>query len=252
MKYYFLASYLPDIQRDDTKIRVSLSDLLEERFHIPPGDWKEIELILLGRDIFIIERLLSGKSVSIEYSLFDVEFWRDQIKSPKEGPEFLLDFLTSTDAESFGPAESDRLYSAYYDYVLATTKNDFLRAYFLFERNLKNILSALRARQLGLDPSEHVVGEEELVETLGRSSAEDFGLGSDYPWIEDLLKADEPHHRQDVIEQILWDFLSEYGDQDPFDFSFILAYLLKVQILHRRMALDEEKGMEKVRRLGGN
>jgi hypothetical protein len=31
----------------------------------------------------------------------------------------------------------------------------------------------------------------------------------------------------------------------------ILAYLLKLEILHRQLALSEEKGMEKVRRLGG-
>ncbi|MBU0698238.1 MAG: DUF2764 family protein [Pseudomonadota bacterium] len=251
MKYYFLASYLPDIQPDDIKIRVGLSDLLEERFHIAAQDWKEIELVLLGRDIFIIEKLLSGKTVSIEYSLYDLEFWRDQVKSPKEGPEFLLDFLKSARPDAFGPREVDRLYGVYYEYVLASSKGDFLRGYFSFERDLRNILAALRARQLGLDPAEYVTGEGELVEILGSSSAEDFGLGGEYPWIENLLRAEEPHQRQEVIEQILWNYLNEHVGPDPFDFSVILAYLLKVQILHKRLALNQAHGMEKVRRLGG-
>lgn len=251
MKYYFLASYLPDLQLDDIKIRVGLSDLLEERFHIAVQDWQEIELVLLGRDVFIIEKLLSGKTVSIEYSLYDLEFWRDQIKLPKEGPEFLLDFLKSTEPETFGPREADRLYGVYYDYVLASTKNAFLRGYFRFERDFRNILAALRARRLGFDPAEHVAGEGELVEILGSSSAEDFSLTGDYPWIENLLRVEEPHQRQEIIEQILWNYLNEHVGPDPFDFSVVLAYLLKVQIMHRRLALNQEHGMEKVRRLGG-
>jgi hypothetical protein len=251
MKYYFLTSYLPELQPDDIKIHVSLSDLLEERFIIADRDWKEIELILLGRDIFIIEKLLSGKTVSIAHSLYDLEFWQDQVKSPVEGPEFLLEFLKSMDSEVFGPREVDRLYGVYYEHVLASSKSDFLRGYFRFERDLRNILAALRARKRGLDPAEHVIGEGELVETLGSASAEDFGLGEDYPWIENLLKAEEPDRQQEVIEHIIWNFLNEYQGPDPFDFSVILAYMLKVQILHKRLALNQENGMEKVRRLGG-
>jgi Protein of unknown function (DUF2764)/ATP synthase (C/AC39) subunit len=251
MKYYFLASYLPELQPDDIKIHVGLSDLLEERFNIADRDWKEIELILLGRDIFIIEKLLSGKTVSMEYSLYGLEFWQDQVKSPVEGPEFLLEFLKSMGSEVFGPHDVDRLYDVYYDYVLASTKSDFLRGYFRFEKDLRNILAALRARKLGLDPAEHITGEGELVETLGSASAEDFGLGEDYPWIENFLKAEAPDRQQEVIEQIIWNFLIEYQGPDPFDFSVILAYMLKVQILHKRLALNQEHGMEKVRRLGG-
>ncbi len=103
MKYYFLASYLPEIHRDDIKIRITLSDLVEERFHIPESDWKEIERVLLGRDMLVLEKLLSGKTVPIEHSVFNLEFWQDQIKSPKEGPEFVLEFL-----ENYGPPD-DRI-----------------------------------------------------------------------------------------------------------------------------------------------
>jgi hypothetical protein len=250
MRYYFLTSYLPDLQLDDLKIRVGLGDLLEERFHMAVRDWNEIELVLLGRDIFIIEKLLSGKTVAMDYSLYDVDFWRDQVKSPQEGPEFLLDFIKGTQPEGFGPRDVDRLYGLYYEHVQASSKSDFLRGYFSFERDLRYILAALRARDLGLDPAEYVSGEGELVETLSSSNAEDFGLGEDYPWIENVLRAEEPHQRQEVIEQILWNYLNEHAGPDPFDFSMILAYLLKVQILHRRLALNQEQGMEKVRRLG--
>lgn len=251
MKYYFLASYLPEILRDDIKIRVSLGDLLEERFHIPEPDWKEIELVLLGRDVLVLEKLLSGKTVSISHSLFSVEFWQDQIKSPKEGPEFVLDFLRSTDLRSVGFKEIDRLYAGYFLHALGTTANEFVRDYFIFQQNLRNVVVALRARQKGLDPSEYLIGEGEVVNILSSSTAEDFGLSLEFPWIESLIKAETPHERQAMVEQIQWDYLDEHAGPDPFDFRVILAYLLKLEILERQLALSEDKGMEIVRRLGG-
>lgn len=251
MKYYFLASYLPEIQKDDLKIRFSLRELLEERFHIPEPDWKEIELVLLGRDLVILERLLSGKTVSIEHSLFSLEFWQDQIKSPKEGPEFVLDFLRSTDLRSVGFKEIDRLYASYYEHVLAATTNEFVRDYFTFQQNLRNLMAALRARSRGLDPSEYLIGEGEVVNILSSSTAEDFGLSLEFPWIESLIKAETPHERQAIVEQIQWDYLDEHAGSDPFDFRVILAYLLKLEILERKLALSEDQGMENVRRLGG-
>lgn len=251
MKYYFLASTLPDIQRDDLKVRFSLEELLGERFHIPEPDWKEIELVLLGRDILILEKLLSGKTVSIGHSLFPLEFWQDQIKSPKEGPEFVLDFLRSADLQSVGFKEIDRLYAAYFEYVLGATANAFVREYLTFQQNLRNLLAALRARQKGLDPSEYLIGEGEIVQILSSSTAEDFGLSLEFSWIESLAKAETPHERQAMVDQIQWDYLDEHAGPDPFDFRVILAYLLKLEILERQLALSEDKGMEKVRRLGG-
>jgi hypothetical protein len=251
MKYYFLASYLPDIEKDDSKIKFTLADLLEERFHILEEDWQDIERVLLAWDILILEKLLSGKTISIEHSLFNIEFWRDQIKSPKEGPEFLLDFLRGADLQGFGARDIDRLYASYFDYVLSTTSHDFLRGYFSFQKDLRNVLAALRARQKKLDPSEYLIGEGELVNVLATSTAEDFGLSAEYPWLEGLIETKDPRQRQDLIDGVIWNYLDENVGPDPFDFRAILAYLLKLEILQKRLALSDEKGMEKVLRLGG-
>jgi hypothetical protein len=251
MKYYFLASYLPEIHREDTKIKISFSDLLEERFHIPREDWEEIELLLLGRDILILDGLLSGKDTEVKDSVFGPEFWREQINAPGEQcPAFILGFLRDLDTQTFGIRESDRLRGAYFNHVISRTTNSFLRGYFIFQRDLYNILAARRARKKGVDPSEYLVGEGDLVERLKTSQAEDFGLEEVYPWMESIKKADTPHQQQEAIERILWDYLDENTGPDIFHFNVILAYLLKLEILHKRLVLSEEEGMEKVRHLG--
>jgi len=252
MRYYFLAGYLPELHIDDRKIKFGITELKGEQY-IPPRDWREIELILMGNDVFMIEKLLSGKSFAVKNSVYEAEFWREQIKDPQEGPEFILNFLREFKAGegNFGPREADRLYGAYYDYVSTKSSSKFLRQYFEFDRNLRNVMAAIRARQKGLSPSDVLSGNNELVETLSRSSAEDFGLTEDYPWVESLMTAEHPLRRQEVIGQILWNLMDEIAGDDPFHFNSILSYALRLQMLEKRLALSEEEGMAKVRRLEG-
>lgn len=251
MKYYFLATYLPEVHRDDKKLRYDLGDLLEDRGQMAPADRREIDLVLLGRDVILIEQILAGREPSVAYCLHDGDFWRDQIKSPQAGPEFLREYLASLVPGQFGPREVDRLYAAYYEYVLAVSKNDFLRRYIAFERDLRNVLAAARARKLGLPVAEQLVGASDIVEILGRSNAEDFGLGREFPWLEKMQAASEPWEMQDLVEQVLWSYLTDNTGQDPFAFSAILAYLLKLQLLERRLGMSEQAGMDLVRNLEG-
>ncbi len=252
MKYYFLVTYLPEIQRDDKKVKLRFADLLAEREYMAPEDWRQIELVLLNRDFLLLEKLLAGKEANVEHSVYDMEFWKEQVKAPKEVPEYLEVFLqTIVEEGSFGPDQVNLLHEIYYDHAIQTSSNPFLKEYLAFEKLLRNVLAAIRARRKGLPPADHVLGEGEIVEQLGRSSAEDFGLSQDIPWIERLIEAKDPLQLEDTIEQILWDYLDEQTTQVYFDFEVILAYLLKLQLLEKRLALSEERGMEIVRHLEG-
>jgi hypothetical protein len=249
MKYYFLVAYLPELQRDDRKIKIGLTELISGQYDIPPEHMREIELILLGRDIFMVEKLLSGKAVPLAHSIYGLDFWRDQIKSPQEGPQFILDYIRGLEPGKYSPQDVDRLYGAYYDHAIAQSRYPFLKGYFLFERNLRNIIAALRARQKEWNLAHYLVGEDEWVSNLEKSSMEDFGLGDEYPWIGNLVSTDYPPQRQDLIEQIIWEYLETQVGNDPFHFNAILSYALKLEILEKKLSMSREKGMNIVRRL---
>ncbi|MFH1124506.1 MAG: DUF2764 family protein [Pseudomonadota bacterium] len=249
MKYYFLISYLPEIHRDDKKLRLRVSDLLAEKVHFAEKDWAQIELVLLAGDVLQVERLLSGKELGIDYQLFGREFWKEQIKSPKEVPEVFAGILDALLLEGPSPKNLNLLFEAYYAYAAQSASGPFLPAYFRFEKDLRNIMAAIRARRKGLSPSDDLVGDGEIIDSLSRSTAEDFGLGPEYPWIERLIAAKEPVETQEAIEQIMWETLEEMTEPMDFDFDVILAYLLKLQLLERNLALSEEQGMEVVRQL---
>jgi hypothetical protein len=249
MKYYFLVAYLPEIHRDDKKLKLRFSDLLAEKNHVTEQDWKQVELLLLSGDLLQIERLLSGKSMEVEYSLYGVEFWREQLKSPRDVPEFMAEPFESIAAEGLSPKNLERLHEAYYNHVIEETSSPFLRAYMIFERDLRNTVAAVRARRRGLSPSESVVGEGDVVDQLSRSSAEDFGLIAEYAWIDKIVSARGPLEMEEAIQQIIWDTIDEMTEKLDFDFDVVLAYLLKLHLVEKNISLSEEQGMETVRHL---
>jgi Protein of unknown function (DUF2764)/ATP synthase (C/AC39) subunit len=249
MKYYFLISYLPEINRDDKKLKYRFEDLLAERFHIAQEDWAQVELILLAGDMLQIEKILSGKEIEVQFTLYGREFWKDQMKSPKEVPEWLIDFFEPLVSEGFSPRNIDRVYQAYFDSAIEKASNPFLRSYLVFERDLRNLLSAIRVRRKGVPAAEYLVGEGDLVDVVGRSSAEDFGLSKEYPFIEQLLKAKSPKEIEESVQGILWETIDEMTEHKQFEFEVILGYLLKLRLLERNLALSEEQGLNIVRGL---
>ncbi|MFH1091830.1 MAG: DUF2764 family protein [Pseudomonadota bacterium] len=251
MRYYFLLGFLPELRRDQRLIKFTLEDLTGESYHIAPADWREIELVLLHGDVFMVEKLLSGESARLSYSVFPPAFWQEQVKSLKEGPEFILEFLQSLETGAWGPREVDQLYVAYYKHVLAASHNRFLTDYIQLEWDVRNVMAGIRARRKGLDPSEHVSGEGDLVEILSTSRAEDFGLTAQRPWVEPLLSATPPPAIREVQEIILWDYLDDVLGWDAFSLESLLAYSLKLRILERRLAQSEEQGLALVNRLEG-
>lgn len=249
MKYYFLATYLPELAREDKRVRLGLADVLADRGLLAPEDWREVELVCLARDVLMVERLLAGRPAAMPDAVYDLDFWREQVKSPNEGPEFMQAFLRVHAGGEFGPRQVDQLWAAYYEHVLAVSRNPLLKAWAGFERDLRNLLAALRARRQGLNVADHLVGDSDLAASLARANAEDFGLGREYPWLERVLAAKDPLEMQALVDQIQWDFLEQNTGADPFAFEAILAYLLKLMMVERRLALDEEAGMAMVRQL---
>jgi hypothetical protein len=269
MSYYFLVSVLPEIRRDDAKLKLRLGGLLEEREHLAAVDRRDVDLVLLRRDLALIEKLLAGREAEVEHALHGPDFWKDEIRSPRDTPAFLEDFLLDVRETGWGPRQADRLYGAYCDHVVREAASPLLRDYVRFERDLRNVLAAIRARRLGLPPADHLeagggdlverIGRSvadhlgasggDLVEQLGRSAAEDFGLGRDMPWLAGLLEAREPLEQDAAVEGVLWDYLEERVENRHFEFDVVLSYLLRLELLERRLALDEGQGSQIVREL---
>jgi hypothetical protein len=80
------------------------------------------------------------------------------------------------------------IFEAYYT-TLAESKCHFLSGWGAFDRNLRNIAAAVAAREAGRAVRDVTVGGGEIVEQLSRSSAADFGLRGELPYIDAVIAA---------------------------------------------------------------
>lgn len=144
------------------------------------------------------------------------------------------------------------LFEAYYE-ELAASKCRFLVAWGEFDRNLRNIAAALAAREAGRQISDVTVGGGDIVEQLSRSSAADFGLRGELPYIDAVITAvsDEKNivEKERKIDAVRWAEADDIAVFDFFDVNYLLSYLVKVNIVARWSMLAPEVGREMLNRL---
>lgn len=135
-------------------------------------------------------------------------------------------------------------------------KNEFLRAWFGFNRDLNNILTAAICRKHGLDLRKQIKTEsEQESERLGVNSvaqqilsnpnAKDFGLTGTTPIVEEVLRIaaiENLLERERAIDAIRQAWLEERTMFDSFGIEKVLSYWLQNEILHRWDKLTMETG----------
>ena len=143
------------------------------------------------------------------------------------------------------------LLTAYYG-ECARSKSRFLREWSEFDRTLRNVTAALKARTLQIPVEDVLVGGGDVADQLARSSAADFGLKGELTCIDALIAASEEQNlleKEHKIDKIRWDEADELSWSDYFDIDAVLAYLVKINIVARWMRLDEKRGREMLGRL---
>ena len=150
-----------------------------------------------------------------------------------------LDFLL----DGFNPKKLD---ADFYDQALKSTLK-FIREYFRFDLNLRNA----KVRYLN-----QALGRPEDMDILtGKGEEDQEGLDIDgYRFrggeFEEELKVksalDSPSllDRERDLDDITWEKISSLETFHYFDITAVLAYVAKLHIVDRWLALDEEKGRE--------
>lgn len=145
-----------------------------------------------------------------------------------------------------------QLLAAYYD-ECERSSSRFMREWARFDRTLRNLSSALIAREEGRAVEEVAIGSDETTEQIRRSSAADFGLRGELPYIDALITAlaDEQNilEKERRVDIIRWQQADALSETDYFNINAVMAYLVKVNIVARWSRLDARRGREMFNRL---
>lgn len=262
-EYHCLVAGLPDMVFDDQKGILKLAEfkkMLEEELH--PDDYLLVELIFLPYDNRNLLSFLKLKKQKVdELGNYHVDRYEDLILynftygfNEKPIREYLITFLKAFREGSplfENISWENQLISLYYDSVL-TCKNDFLRDWFEFDLNIKNVLTAITCRKMKYNPETEIIGDNLISRQLKNNTSKDFGLQADFPLIENILQISSESNlleRERKLDLLRWDYLDEHTFFHYFTIEKILSYLIKLTILHRWMKLNPEMGKEMFNRM---
>lgn len=259
--YYALVASLREYALDaDAKgfdARAIVSEILEG---VDAADVRQIRLLFGYYDCENLLALRAGRSAFNALGNLSREELEEESKSPRLLPEALGRVIRAyadpegEDAETVDTAQpfEKSLFAAYY--ALCERQGcRFLREWSAFDRNLRNVAAAVTARAAGRPVEEVTVGEGDIVEQLQRSSAADFGLRGELPYIDAVIAAvnDEANlvEKEHKIDLLRWNEAQEIATFDYFDINAILSYLVRIGLVARWARLDAARGREMFERL---
>lgn len=272
--YYTLGASLPDLMIDDAKIDYTTRGFVEElKGQASKSDQKQIDLLLLRGDNKALIAILTDRPIPVQYmptalgeahlrTLVDavrsesLEDKQDHLSIPEGSPRYMIDFVRGFVSGAYSGAEvlfvEDKLAELYFDHVLRAASSPFLRDWFEMNLNLNNILASLTAKKYGLDPSKYLIGSNEITEILKSGLWGDIAYLKEGEMISEIVRIGEetePMQRERRLDAFKWRILEEVTFADTFSIHAMLAYLLKLQILERWVALDKEQGMARFREI---
>jgi len=260
-QYYCLVAGLKEYTLEaDTKgfdAGAIVSEILDG---ISAKDAEAVRLLYGYYDCENIVSLRAGRSAHNPLGDLSREELKEELKAPRRLSRRIARVLKAyADPEGEEAEEVDverrfetALFAAYYE-ECARSSSRFLREWSLFDRNLRNVAAAVAARAAGRAPEETVVGDGDVAEQLRRSSAADFGLRGELPYVDALIAAvnDEANlvEKEHKIDLIRWNEAVELATFDYFDIDAILSYLVRVNIVARWTRLDPAQGRVMFERL---
>jgi len=259
--YHCLIAGLPDLSIDNNKLKFSLLEFKQELKDILfEEDYTLIKIFFYKFDNQNILNLLHKKNKPfIEAGNYTVNEFEEQIKIIKEGgyekrnmllPEYLENYIDNFINETPkhpNLSPENQLSHAYYEYAI-NSENDFISKFYDFELNILNILTALNCRKFSLKIEDEIINVNEISQQIRKSSAKDFGIGTEFDYIETLIQiAEEPNlfNREKKIDILRWEFIENETFFNYFTIEKVFVYLIKLEILDRWLSFNKETGTEK-------
>jgi len=255
-QYYYLISSLPELRLDDYKEPYRVDEFVNElEENLSSKDFAHVQQLLhLYDNPNIVDVALENKNT---WSRHKGNWSFDELKTrfpfTVDDGQYLWGFMRAfnvlkADKEKLTRRQVERiLEEQFYERVLHH-ENNFMRKYFEFDAQLRNILIALNKRKFELEHSDFLkVREESIIGQLKSSSSTEFNLSHEIEYIsllsENFSKFDSVNIEK-FLDQLRWDMIDTINVFSYFEVDMLLGYLVKLMLVERWIALDDSSGSE--------
>ncbi|MBD3419687.1 MAG: DUF2764 family protein [Chitinivibrionales bacterium] len=260
--YYYLVAGLPEIAIEGNKNVPSMAEFIEDTAaQVHEDDAKLLEAMRYPIDnknaLALLNKDATEFDIAGNYEQAELEA---ELKAPDILPPYLEAFADAWRAEISlfaGLTREDELNRLFYE-EMANHPNCFIRQWYEFDLNLRNVLTALNCRSTqerdnsaDYEMTNAIIGRNDVAEQLLKSNAPDFSLGPVFPWVERIhsFSQEDLVDTQKGIDELRWEFVNELTSFDIFRIETILAFALKLGIVDRWLDLDPETGKQHLDRL---
>ncbi len=246
-KYYFLAASLPPLQIgsaveitfDEFKCRLEIN--------LSKSDLAKTYKIRQLIDIYNIRALLLEDEIDPRGNLNKKELGEAFLV--KAGlPDFVFDFLDRYTTTAEKVRNFSGLLAQFFNYAIAAS-DGFLKRYFIFEREFRLVMAALRAKQTGRDLVREMQFEEPtdpfVMQIMVQRDAAQYEPPAEYAELKELLVScgPDPWQRHKAFTEYKFKTVEAMQGMFPLSLDAILGYMVRLILCEDWLALDKEKGM---------
>ncbi len=260
--YYYLVAGLPDLILDGGKRPVPPAEFCDDLSEqIEPEDRALVKLFRHPADNYNLASMLDKDDAPFDqFGNYSAEELEGFVRFPDDAPDYMREFLEAHKEGKMlfpGYTTEDQLSSLFY-FEMFNHPNEFVRDWFAFDLNLRNVMVGLNCRSMEgkadlevFSPEHRIVTRNDVAQIVIKSNAPDFSLSQSFPWIEQLVALDEtgPEDLEKTVDSIRWDMLDELTVFSYFGIEALLAFCVKLRIVDRWFKLNPKDGKAKLDRL---
>ncbi len=252
-KYYYLACALPKVSLK-SKPEMSFEELKFMLYiNFNETDLKKVNIFRNFIDINNLKLLWLNQEIDPRGNLNLAEL-EDMILIKDFLPDFVFEFIDKYEKKEDRLKHFSFLTSSFFIQVIPEYTG-FVNFYFKFERELRLVLSALRAKKLGRDIAYELqfedLNDDLVAYILAQKDMEYFDPPKEYEVIKNMYKKniDDPKKLHLDLLEYKFNKIDEYSETSPFTVDQILSYAALLLIVEDFYKLNSEEGNKKVEKL---
>lgn len=250
--YYFLITALPPLTLG-TKPEMSFHEVKEMlQLNLSKSDYHQFKQLLIPIDLYNIRALWLGLPLDEKgnYKAKDLE---EELLVQGALPQYLIDYLERYESTE----ERLRYFSSLFVslYRELPKLQGFLLRYFQFERELRLVLTALRAKKRGRDLVKELqfedVADPFVAAILAQKDSPDYMPPREFEDLKVLFMDNEnaPQKLQRALLQFRFDQIAQMEENQDFSIDRVLAYVARLLLVEGWAQLDYEQGKSVVQQL---
>lgn len=248
-QYYFIGTALPPLRiGEEPEISwEGLQRLLVD--NLTKKDYEQTRVLRRYFDLLNMRAFLKKEPLDPFGNLDKNDVEEALLGQPGLFPPYVMRYLDQYESKEDRVFHFPQLIAAFFREEVDDNKG-FLKHYLEFERNLRLVLTAYRAKQLGRDMAKELQfenpDEDIIVQLISQKDSKTFEPPEGFQDLKLIL--DENYSSPLALHKALNEYrfkkLDEMSSFGVFSFDRILAYLASFFIAKKWMALNKEQGLQ--------